>query len=167
MAKRGNTEGSIYKRQDGRWVAALTMPDGKRRNLYGKTRKEAGSKLAEAIHDRGKGLPVIPERQTVEDFLLIWLEGVKPSIRPSTFTRYEEYVRLHTIPIIGKVRMAKLNPQHIQSLYNQKLSEGLSATTVRHLHTVLHRSLDQAMRWNHLISSCQHCQLQLYLPLMR
>ena len=37
MAKRrGNNEGSIYKRADGRWAAGVTLPAGKRRTLYDK-----------------------------------------------------------------------------------------------------------------------------------
>ena len=30
MAKRGNNEGSIYKRSDGRYASALALPDGRR-----------------------------------------------------------------------------------------------------------------------------------------
>ncbi len=34
MTKRGNNEGSIYKRTDGRWAAAISLPGRKRRTLY-------------------------------------------------------------------------------------------------------------------------------------
>ena len=44
MAKRGNNEGSIYKREDGRWAATINLgwQDGKRRRktFYAKTRRE-------------------------------------------------------------------------------------------------------------------------------
>ena len=76
MAKRGNNEGSIYKRADGRWAAALTLPGGKRRTLYGKARQEVAKKLTGALRDREDGLPVVPERQTVGEFLTYWLEVV-------------------------------------------------------------------------------------------
>jgi integrase len=36
-------------------------------------------------------------------------------------------------------------PQHIQVLYSRKLSEGLSTSTVRHIHEVLHRALKDAL----------------------
>ena len=42
---RGNREGSIYKRKDGRWAAALTLSTGRRRTLYGRTRAEVDQKL--------------------------------------------------------------------------------------------------------------------------
>ena len=43
MAKRGNSEGSITKRPDGRYEARVTLPDGKRESFYGKTRQEGQS----------------------------------------------------------------------------------------------------------------------------
>ena len=94
MAKRGNNEGSIYKRTDGRWAAALTVTGGKRRTLYGKTRQEVARKLNGALRDREASLPVIPERQTMEQFLGQWLKTAEPTIRRTTFVRYEEYMRL-------------------------------------------------------------------------
>ena len=151
MAKRGNNEGSIYKRADGRWAAALTLPGRKRRTLYGETRQEAARKLTEALRDREAGLPVLPERQTLGEFLTRWLEAVEPTIRRSTFVRYEQYIRLHTVPLIGNVRLPRLTPQQLQGLYAKKLADGLSPTSVRHLHTVLHRALKQALRWNLII----------------
>ena len=39
MAKRGNGEGSIYRRNDGRWVGEMTIEGRQRKFIYGKTRK--------------------------------------------------------------------------------------------------------------------------------
>jgi hypothetical protein len=39
MGKRGNHEGSLYHRSDGRWEAMLTLPDGKRKSFHARTRK--------------------------------------------------------------------------------------------------------------------------------
>ncbi len=36
--------------------------------------------------------------------------------------------------------------QHLQSLYAKKLAEGLSPTTVNHMHMLLHKALDAAVR---------------------
>ena len=147
MARRGNNEGSIYKRADGRWAAAMTLPGRKRRTLYGKTRQEVAKKLTVALRDLEAGIPVPPERQTVQQFVALWLETARPTLEHSTFVRYEEYTRIHVIPTLGRVRLARLSPQNIQELYSRKLADGLSPTTVRHLHTVLHRALRQAIRW--------------------
>lgn len=57
MAKRGNSEGSITKRPDGRYEARVTLPDGKRESFYGKTRQEANQKLLQAQKAISDGLP--------------------------------------------------------------------------------------------------------------
>src|SRR5262245_53402140 len=84
--KRGQNEGSIYKRRDGRWVAVLNLgwQGGKlkRKNFYGKTRNAVSKELTKAIHDHEQGLPVALPRQTVGQFLDRWLtDCVKSSVR--------------------------------------------------------------------------------------
>jgi integrase len=106
-----------------------------------------GRKLAVAIKARQDGLPILGERQSVRQYLEGWLESVRPSLRPRTFDRYEQYLRLHAIPEIGRLPLAKLGPQHLQRLYATRLESGLSPTSVAHLHAVLHRALDQAAKW--------------------
>lgn len=145
-AKRGNNEGNIKKRSDGRWETRITLQDGTRRSFYGKTRQEVARRLAEVLRDVDKGLPVVGEKQTVADYLAKWLETVKPTIRSRTWLRYEEYVRLHILPTLGGMILSRVTPQHVQSLYAARLTEGLSPTTVSHLHTVLHAALDDALR---------------------
>lgn len=147
MAKRGNSEGSIYKRKDGRWAGALTLTSGRRRHLYGKTRVEVARRLTAALRERELGLPVPSERLTVAQFLVQWLGMAQPTIRPRTAKRYGEFVRLHITPTLGRTRLSRLGPRHVQELYTRKLQEGLSAASVRQLHAVLHRALEQAVRW--------------------
>jgi integrase len=103
--KRGNNEGSISRRADGLWEARITVPDGRRKSLYAKTRQEAARKLAEAIRDRDKGLPVVTDRQTVEQYFLSWLSVMRAKIRRSTWRKYETYVRLHILPTLGKLTL--------------------------------------------------------------
>ena len=148
MAKRANGEGSVYQRKDGRWAASLSAGRGKRQHFLGKTRADVSRKLNAALTGRDDGLPVIVERQSVTKYLASWLEAVRPSLRERTWVRYEEFVRLHIVPTLGKTPLTKLTPQHLQRLYAERLASGLSPTTVHHLHAVLHKALDQALRWN-------------------
>jgi integrase len=147
MTRRGNAEGSIYKRGDGRWAAAVSLPNGRRKAYYGRTREAVAAKLAAALKAQQDGLPLVGERQRVREYLTSWLEATRPSLRPRTWLRYEQYVRLHAVPGIGQVALARLTPQHLQRLYAGRLDAGLSAMSVRHLHAVLHRALEQACRW--------------------
>src|SRR5579859_5108060 len=124
----------------------MTLPDRRRKSFYGKTRAEVSAKLAAAIRDMNRGLLPAPERQTVREYLASWLEGNKARLEPGTWLRYEQYARLHIVPAIGRVRLAALTPQHLQHLYAIKLDDGLSPTTVNHLHTCLHTALEAAFR---------------------
>lgn len=144
--KHGNGEGSIRQRKNGAWEARLHLPDGRRTSIYADTRQEAARRLAEALRDRDKGIPIVGEKQTVGQYLTSWLEMVKPTIRPRTWKRYQELLTLHVIPTLGKISLAKLTPQHVLALYRAKLDAGLSSSTVHHIGTVLHGALAQAER---------------------
>ena len=87
--KRGNAEGSIYLRKDGRWSAAYFVY-GKRKYLYASTREEAAKKLREMQSRIDRGEFVEPSTVTVQHWLTIWLsEYAKHTVRPSTFSAYE------------------------------------------------------------------------------
>lgn len=147
--KRANNEGSIYKRKDGRWTAALTLPNGVRKAFYGETRAEVAAKLAAAIRDRDRGLPLPAERETVGAFLNRWLNDVcKDGVRPNTFACYRTAISLHAVPRIGSIRLARLAPPDLARLYSELRVRGLSPRTVQLVHAVLHKAFSQALRWN-------------------
>ena len=152
MAKRGQNEGSIYQRNDGRWVAMINLgyEDGKRKrkSFYGDTRREVQRQLTKALRDQQQGLPVAPERQTVQAFLERWLRDVvQPNLRPATYTSYEVLVRVHIVPVLGKVQLAELAPQQVQDLMTQMRTKGSSERTIQYMRAVLRRALGQALKW--------------------
>lgn len=152
MAKRGQNEGSIYQRDDGRWCAQVTLGyvDGKRKRkyLYGDTRKEVAEQLKVVLRDQQQGLPVATERQTLGEYLDRWLTDVaKPKVRPKTYHSYAQLVRLHLKPALGRHQLGKLEPQHVQAMMNAKIKAGLSPRTVQYLRAVLRRALGQALKW--------------------
>lgn len=145
-SRRGNREGSISKRSDGRWEARLTLEDGRRKSFYGRTRQEVQQKLSQAQRDLVGGLPIVGERLLVSQFMEIWLETAKHRLKASAYRRYRTNLRAHILPAFGRIPLAKLTAQHVQQLYTQKLNAGLSASTVLNVHTVLHSALREAMR---------------------
>jgi integrase len=153
MAKqrRANGEGGVTKRKDGSWMARYTVqtPSGRKRKvLYAKSYAEARRKLAEALADRDRGLVYDSGNVTVEDYLARWLEdSVRGSVKVTTHAGYERVVRLHVCPTLGRKKLSALTPAHVQTLYRQKLDEGLSPKSVKYIHTTLHRALKQAVRW--------------------
>ena len=54
--RRGNHEGNIRRRSDGRWEARITLEGGRVKSFYGKTRADVVQRLARAQHERTQGL---------------------------------------------------------------------------------------------------------------
>ena len=143
-------EGSLYQRKgDGRWVGSFYSEEGKRISVYGDTQKEALEKLKAAQREYEQGKLATGPNQTVKHYLEYWLEDVhKSTIRLSSYLRYRQLLDIHILPTLGHIQLKKLTPQHIQALYGRKLKEGLSAGSVRFMHAVLHKALDNALHIN-------------------
>ena len=150
--KRGNGEGSITRRKDGRWMARYIVPTSKgpkRRTVYGKTRKEAADKLAKVLSDRIEGIVYDDESTTVGEYLDGWLKSsVRGSVRQSTYDRDASIVANHLRPALGAIKLKKLSAAHVQSFYRDRLDAGLSPSTVHKMHAILHKALSQALKWN-------------------
>jgi integrase len=153
MARKRNAgEGSIFQRGDGRWCAQLDLgwENGRRvrKYFYGATAAEVQEQLLKARSDNARGIPVAVERRTVAQFLDHWLEQtVKSSARPRSFESFGTIVRKHIEPAIGRIRLDKLSPQHVQTLLGSKLKAGLAPQTVVNIRTVLRSALAQALKW--------------------
>ncbi len=149
--RRGNGEGTISLRKDGRWEAKLWLADGKRKGYYGSTRQEVARKLAEAMRDRDKGLPQqSDERLRLSTFLQEWLEGKRATVRPLTWTRYEGLLA-HVQRALGAQQLTRITPRAIQRFYSDLQAEkpagaGLSSTTAHHVHSALRQALASAER---------------------
>ena len=163
--KRANGEGNIRKRADGRWEGRYTAgyhPEtGKRiiKNVLGKTQAECKAKLSAAM-EATRGIDVSrADEYTVATWLRSWYEiYAKPNIRISTANRYQLMVEQYTIPRIGNIKLTKLTSRDLQKLYKDLMENGridrksghgnpgLSSTTVRSLHLMLHSALERAVK---------------------
>src|SRR5215217_9570652 len=99
--KRGNNEGTITRRKDGRWEARYTVHTAegpKRKVLYGRTRAEVAEKLTKAMADRDGGLVFDHENLRVEEYLDRWLKSsVLDNVKPITYESYERILRVHVV----------------------------------------------------------------------
>ena len=150
--KRGNGEGSISRRKNGGWMAqyaVYTAEGRKRKTLYGKTRQAVATKLARALSDREGGLIFDAGSQSVGEYMDRWLnDSLRDTVRQSTLVRYEQLVRLHINPALGRIALKSLSAAHVQGFYRDRLDSGLSPATVQKIHAVLHKALDQATSWS-------------------
>ncbi|MBS4053240.1 MAG: site-specific integrase [Thermaerobacter sp.] len=151
MGRRGNNEGSVFKRKDGRWCAAVTTgysPEtGKpiRAYYYDTTRAGVVVKRDEALRGIKAGTYVKPTKETVEAWLKTWLDAyVAPSVRPKTWEGHESIIRVHLVPALGQIDLRALQTNQVQRLLNDKMASGLSPRTVELIHTTLKSALKQA-----------------------
>jgi integrase len=146
--KRGNGEGSISKRKDGRYWGRYTVHTAngpKQKAVYGKTRAEAAEKLTKAMSDRDGGLVFDVGNLKLGNYLDRWLSNICGTVRQRTWERYEQIVRVHLKPTLGRINLRSLTPTHVRSLYREKLDSGSSPRTVQYIHTTLSKALKDAV----------------------
>jgi integrase len=145
--KRGNNEGSVRQRPDGRWEARVWV-DQRQRSFYGRTRKEAWDRAVAALRDVQQGLPVPDGRLTLGTFLDDWVANVAPhGLRDGTLRRYRQDVA-RIDRRLGKIVLSSLTPQRVQSFLNELSAGGLAPASVRHCRAVLRRALEHAVKLN-------------------
>lgn len=161
MAKkhRGNNEGSISKRKDGRWTGQVTVGINpatgkpKRKTFYGKTRKDVADKVNECLVQVQSGTFVEPSKTTLGEWLDRWLTVYKKGqVKQGTYESYETNIEAHIKPELGDIPLANLQPNTLQSFFNDKLEHGrkdggsLSTRMVRYFYTIINQALKQAVK---------------------
>jgi len=151
--KRGNGEGSIFKRADGRWCAQVDLgyEDGKRKRkyLYGATRTEVAKKLTKTQRDIHQGLPVRAGRFTVGMLLTHWIDDVvKTTLGALTYRTYNRRAIMHLIPALGTISLERLSVQDVQRFIARQSGKGLARNTIDGQITTLKGALTYAMHDN-------------------
>jgi integrase len=153
MAQRATAgEASIFKDEFGRWhgwitVGLKTNGQRDRRHRSGKTRKEVVEKIRDLEVKRETGQMSAVTSDTVTGWLEHWLANIAARrVRPRTLESYESMVRMHISPGIGRHRLNRLQPEHLEHFYSDLLEEGLSAATVLRAHRIISRALKVAMQ---------------------
>src|SRR5215813_4676395 len=152
--RKPNRRSSIYQGQDGWWHGWVTVgikDDGSpdRRHRKGRTEAEVTRKVRELERTRESGHVLGAGRSfTVAQWMETWLTNIAPRrIRRSTLeTTYASKVRSRIIPGLGKHRLDRLTPEHIERFYTRLDAEGLAPATVLQIHRILSRALKVAMQ---------------------
>src|SRR5688572_21043133 len=135
-----NGESTIYKGADGRWHGYVSVGftlDGEldRRHVSSKSRGVVVAKVRELERQRDTGTVSETSTPTVAWWLEHWLTTIAPRrVRPRTLESYESAVRKHLIPGIGRHRMDRLRPEHLDQLYTALLDDGYSPASVQRGH---------------------------------
>jgi integrase len=160
MSRRSRGEGHVgsYQTKAGLrwfWKASMPRPDGSVKVVWKRgftTKKEAQEALRAALVAADKGTWTQPSKRTSGSWLTEWPGTLRLS--PSTVASYRKNVRLHVIPYIGDVPLSRLTSTRLTTLYREleaggrrdgRGGKGLSARTVRYIHTIIGKALDAAV----------------------
>jgi len=152
--RRGNKEGSIYKRKDGKWCGQVLVGYSElgkpvRKTFYGATREEVAQKVSEATHKvfSGELSPSAVVECTVENLVREYLWTFKkPTISDVTFEWYLNLCNTHVIPEIGTVELGTVTPVFLQKLLNRLYEEKqLSLRSVKAVRDILNQAFTHAV----------------------
>lgn len=155
MAKRLKGEGSIIRRNDGRYQFAA-MVNGRRQYLYGKSPEEIVAKAEEMKKAIREGKLVKKTKLTVADWLGEWLDKYCVDIKQSTWDGYENNIRLHLIPFVGKLLLHKITTDDIQTAFNKMASEGRSPRTIQLSGNILAAAFSIAEKQRYMVDNPAH-----------
>jgi integrase len=139
------------------YIVDLGIDGNGRRKQYRRrgfpTKKAAQTAMLEAQSLLLRGELANPGRRTLASYAAQWLEAVQASLEPAAWTNYRNMLNLYVLPRVGAVQLGLLTPLTLSSLYAELLRAGgrkgrpLSPTTVRLVHGVLRKSLNDAVQW--------------------
>lgn len=153
MAKRGNGEGSIVKRKDGRWQGSIMTGrdlNGKiiRKTVYGKTQKEVQESLNKISGQLYNSKYFEPSKLELQNWLKDWLKNYKSiSLKPVTYDLYETMIDKVIAPQIGHYKLKDIKPIHIQTLYNKLYDggNGYATSTIQKVNNILYPAFNVAV----------------------
>ena len=163
--KTANGGGSIRKKtvmKKGKeyiyWEARVTVGadpmTGKQRqrSITGKTQQEVAQKLRQLTAEIDNGTYREPSKMTVGEWLDTWQEQYLNDLKPLTKEMYATAVRIHLKPALGMKKLDALLPADIQRFYNSLMQgeKPLSAKTIKNIHGIFHRALQQALDLGYL-----------------
>lgn len=149
--------GKAYTYWEARCTVGYDPGTGKQiqRSISGKTQKEVTQKLKQMSYEVDAGTYQAPCKLTVGEWLEIWQSEYLGGVKPFTVLNYQQHIKNHIKPSLGAVKLEALSTPMIQSFYNslsqpQGDAPGLSAKTVKCIHGITHKALQQAVKIGYL-----------------
>jgi integrase len=153
--KRGNNEGSIFKRQNGKWRVQVSV-NGKRISFGSETKAECQAWLRKMQYQYDLGRDYSIGDLTLEEYLDQWLAAHKITLRDHTIHRYKQIIRNYILPHIGNVKLIDLHLARVERFYAMLIGAGVGFRTIREVHAVLHRSLKKAVKYGYIQNNPSH-----------
>ena len=149
--RRARGEGSLTPLADGRWLGRywVTLPDGtkKRQSVCLKDRTAVMEKMRAEMALADMGTPVLRDKRTTGEYLNYWIRYIAPNqIRPTTLQLHTYTTQKYLCPILGKIPLTQLKPEHVRIMLNRMKSMGCSARTQQRARNTLSAALREALK---------------------
>ena len=149
--------GSIRQRESGRWQIRYRTRDGKRVShpVTFARRSEAARVLAELERQAQSGGSLVDTargRVPMREYAEQWVEQ-HPGLRPRTVEVYRSLLRRHLLPVLGDVRLDRLDTATVRQWRAGLLAQGVSPTMVAKSYRLLRAILTTAVTEDELISA--------------
>jgi integrase len=136
-----------YDKARRNWRVRVTLPDGRQVGTRCATEQEGIAKRNELLGKAASGHAVARGTETVAQMLEHWLDNVLPlSVKPATVRNYRDVAEAYVIPHIGRVKLSRLGPEHVERMMTALTKDRHAANTVRLARSVLRRALVVAER---------------------
>jgi len=146
--RRGNNEGSIYRRKDGLWCGQITVgyrENGKliRKTIYGSSRQDVAKKLAQVTHDvfeNGYSVFTPTDSEQLYPLLEDWFFTFKePTVSSVSSEKIRNYMKNHIKPDLGSLDVKQIDLFRMQKFFNSLVKKGHCMETVKHIKQILNQ----------------------------
>lgn len=146
----------FYREKQNRWVCTIRVPGEKRRQIVGAVGapyEECEVKFREAIEAARRGVLPSKNTQTLEIYLLAWIEEKMIALRRSTYPQWKRYLDDYVARYLGNRRLQSIKREHLQEWVGQLARKGLAPSTIHLIHRILALAMRDAVKRKVLASN--------------
>ena len=152
---------TIKTKSDRYYIMVDWRQDGKRKQKWIKTPYFVGENCKrkleqlrlETLEQYKSKMDLIDSDMLFSDYLIHWLDNIRHSLALSKFNVYYCMIHNTIAPFFAakKITLGDLSPDDIQAYYNNRMDEyGNIASTIVHVHAIIHHALDYAVKTRRL-----------------
>jgi integrase len=134
-----------FKDESGKWKQKWICTE-----LLEKNNRKKAKEFLEKTLSMYKNKTAVGNDVLFLDYMYLWLESMSGSIEDNTLQSYNDSIDRYIKPYFTKkkIKLAQLEPRHIQEFYTCQLKNGLSANSVLKQHANIRKALENAVRMN-------------------
>lgn len=129
----------------GYFTKTLTLPDGTRKYIYGKTKEELNQKVLEAQLQLRMGVD-LKNHDTFGEFAQLWYNSTKKGqVSPASEVNLKSRINNHLMPLLAGMKLKNITPMHCQQVFTAMSDHGMAEGTIKNIRQVLNEIMESAV----------------------